>query len=100
MRILFTRFPLESRFGGAEVQTLALMKGLRARGHDVEFLGSCDVLLREAASYQLSAISLESGPPPVTKWGAISFWWRQWGMKGKLIKAISYQLSAKHIDAI
>ena len=33
MHILFTRFPLESAHGGAEVQSSSLMKGLKARGN-------------------------------------------------------------------
>ncbi|OGJ58203.1 hypothetical protein A3H22_03910 [Candidatus Peribacteria bacterium RIFCSPLOWO2_12_FULL_55_15] len=84
MHIFFTRFPLESTYGGAEVQTLSLMKGLRERGHEVAFLGSCQVLLEKAISYQLSAIRLDIGPPPVTKWGAVSFLWRKFGMRRKL----------------
>ncbi len=85
MRILFTRFPLESIYGGAEMQTLSLMKGLRERGHEVAFLGSCQVLLEKAISYQLSAIRLDIGSPPVTKWGAVSFLWRHNRMRKKLL---------------
>ncbi len=77
MRILFTRFPLESTYGGAEVQTLSLMKGLRERGHDVSFLGSCPTLLAQSQNLKLKTQNLHIGPPPVTKWGAVSFWWRQ-----------------------
>jgi glycosyltransferase involved in cell wall biosynthesis len=92
MNVLFTRFPLESRFGGAEVQTLALMKGLRKRGHEVTFLGSCPVLLEETTKLKiengelvLSAVEgLNIGPPPVTKWHAMSFAWRGCFMKKKL----------------
>lgn len=86
MKILFTRFPLESRYGGAEVQILTLMKGLKERGHDVRFLGNCKELL--AMSDQQSLTSLEIGPPPVTKWLAVSFLWRQFSMKRKIIRAI------------
>lgn len=86
MHLLFTRFPLESRFGGAEVQILSLMKGLKERGHDVRFLGSCKELL--AMSDQQSATPLEIGAPPVTKWGSIRFLWRRFSMKRKLISAI------------
>ena len=88
MKILFTRFPLESAHGGAEVQTLSLMKGLSERGHDVAFLGSCPVLLTEVASLGLRVTGLEIGPPPVTKWGAVSFLWRKKGMQRRLEKSI------------
>lgn len=82
MNILFTRFPLESRRnGGAEVQTLSLMNGLKERGHTVNFLGSCAVLSDEGTK-------LDIGIPPVTKWGTISFLWRQCGMQKKLVSAL------------
>lgn len=89
MRIFFTRFPLESRFGGAEVQTLSLMNGLKERGHDVAFLGSCPVMLRESANIGVPTTVLDIGAPPVTKFGAISFFWRRRGMQKKLEEAIS-----------
>src|SRR5262245_15941040 len=73
MHILFTRFPLESRMGGAEVQTLVLMKGLRDRGHDVMFLGSCHVLLEETGKLRIENKKLKIGPPPVTKWHVVNF---------------------------
>src|SRR3989344_7616499 len=97
MRILFTRFPLESHFGGAEVQTLSLMKGLMEKGHEVSFLGSCATLLR-AVSDQRLAISTKRvhiGPPPVTKWHSISFLWRMRRMKRKLIASVDEVLTAK-----
>ncbi|TSC80589.1 MAG: group 1 glycosyl transferase [Candidatus Peregrinibacteria bacterium Gr01-1014_25] len=88
MRILFTRFPLESRYGGAEVQTLTLMRGLKALGHDVTFLGSCSVLLEHTARCSLPAARLDIGFPPVTKWLAVSFLWRQFAMRRLLIQAL------------
>lgn len=84
MKILFTRFPLESAFGGAEVQTLALMEGLRADGHDVTFAGSCAVLLEECGKRGIACIPLDIGAPPVTKTGVLSFAWRKNAMKEKL----------------
>ncbi len=84
MKILFTRFPLESALGGAEVQTLTLMEGLIARGHSVAFAGSCPVLLEECRKRNIMAVEWHVGPPPVTKWGVISFAWKQAGMKRKL----------------
>ncbi len=89
MRILFTRFPLESAMGGAEVQTLSLMEGLRARGHDVEFLGSCPVLLAECRKRNIPVTELHIGPPPVTPWHAVSFLWRQRSMRKKIIAALT-----------
>jgi glycosyltransferase involved in cell wall biosynthesis len=88
MKILFTRFPLESSYGGAEVQTLSLMKGLSKRGHVVTFVGSCPVLLEAVSGKRLAVSSLSIGPPPVTKWGAISFLWRQYAMQKKIILEI------------
>ena len=88
MRILFTRFPLESAFGGAEIQTLTLMREFAKRGHDVEFLGSCSVLLDKVTSYELRVTNLDIGPPPVTKWGAVNFLWRKKKMQHALIKEL------------
>ncbi len=88
MRLLFTRFPLESRFGGAEVQTLSLMKGLMQKGHDVSFLGSCKTLLMKSRELGIANRELPIGPPPVTKMGSISFFWRKKNMQKKLIEAI------------
>ncbi len=87
MEILFTRFPYASALGGAEVQTMALMDGLQARGSTVRFVGSCPVLLAQAnipIKYELNI-----GPPPVTKWTAISFWWRRRKMREQLIDMLS-----------
>ena len=88
MRILFTRFPLESAYGGAEVQTLSLMKGLIARGHGVAFLGSCPTLLRLCEEQGILSGELTIGPPPVTKWSAMSFLWRKKAMRDRLVSAV------------
>lgn len=88
MRILFTRFPLESALGGAERQTLSLTKGLSERGHAVAFLGSCPVLLEETAKLHLPHAKLEIGPPPVTKWAATNFLWRKRKMQQRLEEAL------------
>ena len=88
MKVLFTRFPLDSRYGGAEVQTIALMQGLLDRGHAVAFLGSCPTLLRLCDERGIPAAELQIGSPPVTKWGAISFLWRKRTMRAKLEAAI------------
>lgn len=89
MKILFTRFPLESAHGGAEIQTLALMRGLRERGHAVAFLGSCPVLLAECRAEGFPVAELSIGPPPVTTWSALSFLWRKQTMQRKLVDALA-----------
>lgn len=89
MRILFTRFPLESAYGGAEVQTLSLMKGLRDRGHEVMFLGSCPTLLSLAREAGFAAMELQVGPPPVRGDLALSFRWRRRGMQKLLRQALT-----------
>ncbi len=97
MKVLFTRFPLESAHGGAEIQTLSLMKGLKERGHAVAFLGSCPVLLKETAGLHLPHAKLEIGPPPVTKWAAATFFWRKKRMRKQLESALS---TFEGLDAI
>lgn len=89
MNILFTRFPLESADGGAENQTEWLMEGLRSRGHEVSFLGSCPMLLRRAEKLGIPHTRLDIGPPPVTKSAAISFFWRKKAMQSALVKALT-----------
>ncbi|OGJ64102.1 hypothetical protein A3C37_04275 [Candidatus Peribacteria bacterium RIFCSPHIGHO2_02_FULL_53_20] len=96
MKILFTRFPLESRFGGAEVQTLALMKGLKERGHEVAFMGSCSTLLKKVAGCKLQIFELDIGIPPVSKVAAFTFLWRKLSMGKKIRSAIcNLQLSSR-----
>lgn len=91
MRILFTRFPLESHFGGTEVQTLSLMKGLMERGHEVRFFGSCPTLLERLKNERAQSEELQIGKPPVTKFGTITFLWRGWKMKKQLIEGMEKQ---------
>ena len=81
VRILFTRFPFESAYGGAEVQTISLMKGLKAHGHEVSFVGSCPALIDLCNKEGISSKEIKIGPPPVSKWTAISFIWRKKKMK-------------------
>ncbi|MFH0770063.1 MAG: glycosyltransferase family 4 protein [Candidatus Peregrinibacteria bacterium] len=97
MNILFTRFPLESRHGGAEVQTISLMRNLRARGHRVAFLGSCPILLQECKKLAIPAAELNIGPPPVTPFSAISFLWRKRRMRRLLADALD---SIGQLDAV
>ncbi len=87
MRILFTRFPLESALGGAENQTMWLAEGLKNRGFDVGFLGSCPMLLECFRDAGFSAIGLQIGHPPVSMMTAASFVWRRKKMLRELIAA-------------
>lgn len=97
MRILFTRFPLESAHGGAEVQTMALARGLRARGHEVSFLGSCPTLLRLFREDGFDARELRIGPPPVSPRTALTFAVRRVGMERALRSALKRY---PHLDAV
>ena len=84
MKILFTRFPLESALGGAEIQTLSLMEGLQRRGKEVAFAGSCSILLKLCRDHGIETFEKHIGPPPVTRWEAVSFLWRKKSMRYKL----------------
>jgi glycosyltransferase involved in cell wall biosynthesis len=64
------------------------MQGLMNRGHDVSFLGSCPVLLARCKQLGIGNRELEIGNPPVTKWDAISFYWRKRKMQRLLINAL------------
>ncbi len=97
VKILFTRFPLESRLGGAERQTVSLMQGLIAKGHAVAFAGSCPVLLGLCKEHGIPAVEWQIGPPPVTKWGAVSFLWQKKTMQQRL-RALLTQF--RNLDAI
>ncbi|MEK9159876.1 MAG: glycosyltransferase family 4 protein [Patescibacteria group bacterium] len=72
-RILVTRFPYESRFGGEEVHTLRLMEELDDRGHEAFFLGSCPVLLEEFKERKFVAKWANLAKPPVSKGWLILF---------------------------
>lgn len=97
MKILFTRFPLESRYGGAEIQTIALMKGLMAKGHAVAFLGSCPTLLRLTKEENIPRAELHIGPPPVSKRSLFRFFWKKKKMQAQLEAALN---EFHDIDAI
>ncbi len=72
-RILVTRFPYESRFGGEEVHTLTLMEELRKDGFELFFSGSCPVLLREFDDREFEIQKTWLGKPPVTKFWLLLF---------------------------
>jgi glycosyltransferase involved in cell wall biosynthesis len=102
MKILFTRFPLESvKNGGAEKHTVTLMQALIKKGHEVVFAGSCDALIAMCRTHNIPVIVWDIGPPPVTKWHAISFLWRKRGMRTSLKELLGH-VSKKDskVDAI
>lgn len=72
-RVLVTRFPYESRFGGEELHTLRLMEELDKRGIEAFFLGSCPVLLREFKDRGFLVKKAWLGKPPVTKLWLVIF---------------------------
>lgn len=97
MKILFTRFPLESTLGGAEIQTLALMEGLMERGHAVAFAGSCPTLLEECDKRGILFAEMMIGKPPVTKISALTFAWRKQRMKKRLSEML---MAFGRLDAV
>lgn len=88
MKLLITRFPFESALGGAERQTLWLMEGLIARGHQVEFLGSCETLLSLCKEKNIPHKRLNIGSPPVSKFSILRFFLKKSFMQEKLLTAI------------
>ena len=85
MKILFTRFPLESiPNGGAERQVIALAKGLAERGHAVSFAGSCPALRAAFRAADLPVVDADAGPPPVSKLAIARFAFRKKAMRREL----------------
>ena len=84
MKILFTRFPFESAHGGAEAQTISLMKELQKRGHKVAFMGSCPTILVMCDQFNILSLELDIGKPPVSKWQTLRFLFKQKAMKKQL----------------
>lgn len=85
VKILFTRFPLESiPHGGAETQVLSLATGLRERKHAVAFAGSCPALLESFQNAGLMNAECDVGPPPVSKTAIARFALRKKKMKAQL----------------
>lgn len=85
MKILFTRFPLESiPRGGAETQVMNLATGLAERGHSVAFAGSCTALGPAFQDVHLPVADLDIGPPPVSKTAIARFAVRKNAMRTHL----------------
>ncbi|MBI3332305.1 DUF559 domain-containing protein [Candidatus Peregrinibacteria bacterium] len=97
MKLLFTRFPLESALGGAEIQTISLMRGLTKKGHAIAFAGSCPMLLQFAQKEGIPNVELRIGAPPVSEWHVLTFLWR----KQRMQRSLESMLEQFHdIDAV
>lgn len=66
-KILVTRFPYESRWGGEELHTVRLMEELDKRGYEAFFMGSCGVLMKEFHERRFLCKKTWLSKPPVTK---------------------------------
>ncbi len=85
VKVLFTRFPLESiPDGGAETQVMSLAKGLSERGHSVAFTGSCTVLPPAFRAAHLPVVDLQIGVPPVSKLAVVAFAFKKKFMRASL----------------
>lgn len=85
MKILVTRFPLESiPGGGAETQVMHLSKGLAERGHAVAYVGSCKALTEAFEQSGMINAELDIGPPPVSKVSIARFALKKKSMQKKL----------------
>ncbi len=65
------------------------MHGLKERGHTVQFLGSCPMLLELSKKDGIQTTTLDIGSPPVSSWLAFSFLWRQFSMKKQLQEVLA-----------
>lgn len=72
-RILVTRFPYASQWGGEELHTLTLARELDQRGIPSFFLGSCPILLDAFKTAHFDVQKAWLGKPPVTKAWLILF---------------------------
>lgn len=98
MKILFTRFPLESiPGGGAETQVMNLATGLAKRGHAVAFAGSCRALGPAFRTATLPVVDLDIGPPPVSKTSIVRFAFRKTSMRAALERMLD---GFKRLDVI
>lgn len=66
MKILITRFPYESQLSGEEWHTIKLAEKLRQRGHEIFFMGSCEILLKEMRQRGFFVKKVWGSKPPVT----------------------------------
>ncbi len=82
------------------MQTMSLIQGLIARGHSITFLGSCPTLLTLCQQIHVPHEHLEIGEPPVSFWRSITFLWRQFRMRRRLIEALDRLHKKEPIDAL
>lgn len=73
MKIIFTRFPYESAWGGEESHTLNLAKFFRNENHEVWFMGSCPVLLKKFREENFQVRRIWGGRMTVTPWELMKF---------------------------
>ncbi len=71
--VLIFKFPFASSFGGGEHHTIELVNGLREAGANVDFVGSCSVLLKEFRMRQWPARRWWAGKEPVAIWSLALF---------------------------
>lgn len=72
-RLLVTRFPYQSQWGGEELHTLTLAKELDERGIPSFYLGSCRILSQAFREGHFDAKFAWLGKPPVTKFWLLAF---------------------------
>ena len=72
-RLLVTRFPYTSQWGGEELHTLTLAKELDKRGIPSFYLGSCRILNEAFKEAHFDAKFAWLGRPPVTKFWLLAF---------------------------
>ena len=72
-RLLVTRFPYQSQWGGEELHTLTLAKELDERGVPSFYLGSCRILGKAFREAHFDAKFEWLGKPPVTKFWLLAF---------------------------
>lgn len=71
--VLITRFPYEAVLSGEEWHTISLATALRAKGHNIYFLGSCPVLMREFAMRGFHTTAAWAGTLPVSFKALVGF---------------------------
>lgn len=72
-RLLVTRFPYQSQWGGEELHTMTLVKELDKRGVPSFYLGGCRILGKAFKEAHFDAKFAWLGKPPVTKLWLILF---------------------------
>lgn len=73
LRVVVTRFPFTSSYGGEEGHTLEVMKYLKSNGFEVSFWGSCPVLLNEFRKAEFKTNKKWLFKPPVSTWSLLWF---------------------------